>query len=105
MECSTFTRETNFVFVAVGLNQQWLGQFVSVLSTLRHAEIYDFRYVYEAPWVRCGHWTDLGRLAASLFENPLPRYLRAHHVTHYCSNVHTVFLFFFLITFTTQGGF
>jgi hypothetical protein len=49
MECSTFTRETNFVFVAVGLNQQWLGQFVSVLSTLRHAEIYDFRYVYEAP--------------------------------------------------------
>lgn len=40
MECYTFTCGTNFVCVAAGLNQQWLGQFVSVLSTLCHAELY-----------------------------------------------------------------
>jgi len=40
MECYTFTRGTNFVCVAAGLNQQWLAQFVSVLSALCHTELY-----------------------------------------------------------------
>jgi hypothetical protein len=40
MGCYTFKRGTNFVCVAAGLNQQWLGQFFSALSTLCQAELY-----------------------------------------------------------------
>jgi hypothetical protein len=40
MEYYTFTRGTNFVCVAAGLNQQWWGQSASLLLNLCHAELY-----------------------------------------------------------------